>query len=187
MDLHRVITEYIPINEQEARDRRKMLALMEEYSDLLSRENEIAHFTASSWIVSPAHDQVLMAYHRIFNSWGWTGGHADGDGDLLRVSLREAREETSIQIVRPLLERPISLEVLPVNAHLRRGQYVAPHLHLNLTYLLEADDRQPIAAKPDENKGVKWFPIHDAVEASTEPNMQNIYRKLNARLYQIFP
>ena len=57
-----------------------------------------------------------------------------------------------------------------------------PHLHLNLTYLLEADDGQAIHSKPDENSGVKWFSPADAVAASSEPEMRIIYEKLNCKL-----
>ena len=35
-----------------------------------------------------------MAYHNIYKSWSWTGGHADGETDLLHVAMREARDAT---------------------------------------------------------------------------------------------
>ena len=56
------------------------------------------------------------------------------------------------------------------------------HLHLNLTYLLEADEGQFIHSKPDENSGVKWFSPEEAVAASSEPPMRIIYAKLNQNL-----
>lgn len=43
------------------------------------------------------------------------------------------------------------------------------HLHLNVTYLLEADPALPIRCKPDENSRVGWFGLDEAVEASSEP------------------
>ena len=58
----------------------------------------------------------------------------------------------------------------------------AAHLHLNVTYLLEADDRQPLAVKPDENSDVRWFSLDEAVAASTEPEMRIVYQKLNGKL-----
>ena len=59
---------------------------------------------------------------------------------------------------------------------------MVPHLHLNLTYLLEADDSQNIRSKPDENSAVRWFGLNEAVEASSEPEMRVVYRKLNEKL-----
>ena len=70
-----------------------------------------------------------------------------------------------------------------MDGHERRGQYVSSHLHLNLTYLLEADPAAPIRSKPDENSGVGWFTPEDAVSASNEPWFrERIYRKLNEKL-----
>ena len=53
--------------------------------------------TASAWVLSPDRRQVVMVYHNIYNSWSWTGGHADGDRDLLAVAMREVTEETGLQ------------------------------------------------------------------------------------------
>lgn len=185
MKIEAILDACRPDCEQERQDLRLMRLYLSKFDDLLLRTNEMAHFTASSWIVSPDRERVLMAYHNIYQSWSWTGGHADGDGDLLAVALREAREETAVQRVSPVLERPLSAEILTVPAHWKRGAYVAAHLHLNVTYLLEADDRQPLAVKPDENSDVRWFSLDEAVAASTEPEMRIVYQKLNGKLWAL--
>ena len=74
-----------------------------------------------------------MAYHNIYHSWAWTGGHADGEKDLLSVAIREAKEETGIKTVKPVMEGIFSLEVLTVDGHEKNGSYVPSHLHLNVT------------------------------------------------------
>ena len=67
---------------------------------------------------------------------------------------------------------------------MKKGKYVSSHLHLNVTYLLEADDREMVRAKEDENRGVRWFSPEDAVAASSEPWFrEHIYSKLNEKLY----
>ena len=68
-NLLRQIREYRPYNEQEERDRAILLKWMESGCDILTRENETAHLTASAWVVSPDRKQVLMAYHNIYHSW----------------------------------------------------------------------------------------------------------------------
>ena len=124
-----------------------------------------------------------MAYHNIYKSWAWTGGHADGETDLLSVALRECREETGVRHVRPVTEEIYSLEILPVEGHEKRGQYVPSHLHLNLTWLLEADEHDALQVCEAENSGVRWFALDEALAAPSEPWMvARVYRKLNGKL-----
>ena len=185
MKLIETIQNYIPCCEQEENDKRIMLDCLKSRPDVLTRRDELTHFTASAWVTNPAHDKILMLYHNIYNSWSWPGGHADGEEDLLGVALREVREETGIADILPVSQDLYSLEILTVNAHFKKGKYVVPHLHLNLTYLLEADDSQELHSKPDENSAVRWFPLEEAVAASTEPGMRVIYAKLNEKLKDI--
>ena len=182
MTLLETIRAFTPGCEQEEADRRLMLHYMELFPQLLTRENETAHFTASCWIVTPDQSRVLMAYHNQYDSWAWLGGHADGERDLLSVALREAREESGLREVRAVREEPLSLEILAVQPHEKRGKFVPAHLHLNLTYLLEADPAQALHSKPDENSGVRWFSPWDAVQAASEASMRPIYRKLIDRV-----
>ena len=119
MSLKEDLLAYQPFNEQEEKDREVMLALLDTQPDIFERKNRVAHFTASAWLVNQAHDKVLMIYHNIYHSWAWTGGHADGDQDLLHVALKEAREETGITNLKPVSEGIFSLEMLTVDGHVR--------------------------------------------------------------------
>ena len=186
MSIYDEIARYEPFNEQEARDKAVILRFLEQHEDAFRRENLIAHMTASAWVVNPKRDRVLMVYHKIYDSWSWTGGHADGETDLLSVALREVTEETGVTHVRPVSPEIVSLETLTVDGHEKRGQYVPSHLHLNVTYLLEADDAEPLRICEDENKGVAWFSLDGALAASTEPwFVKRIYTKLNEKLKTI--
>ena len=186
MSIYEEIARYEPFNEQEARDKAVILRFLEQHEDAFRRENRIAHMTASAWVVNPTRDRVLMVYHKIYDSWSWTGGHADGETDLLSVALREVTEETGVTHVRAVSGEIFSLETLTVDGHEKRGQYVPSHLHLNVTYLLEADDAEPLRICEDENKGVAWFSLDGALAASTEPwFVKRIYTKLNEKLKTI--
>lgn len=183
MKIEEQIKAYEPGNEQETRDKAQILRWMGENENIFSRENALAHMTASAWVVNPARDKVLMVYHNIYNSWSWLGGHADGETDLLSVAMREVREESGLKNVRSVDENIYSLEVLSVGAHRKNGEYISEHLHLNVTYLLEADESEPLCIKADENSGVRWFSVQDAMNASSEPWMvENIYKKLASRV-----
>lgn len=177
------IAAYRPMNAQEERDQALMLQCLEHFEDVFERTNALCHMTASAWICNPSRDKVLLAWHNIYRSWAWLGGHADGEPELLSVALREAREESGLERVRPLCRDICSLEILAVDGHVKRGQYVSSHIHLNVTYLLEADDTECVRIKPDENSGVGWFSLEEAVKASGEAWYQEkIYTKLNHRL-----
>ena len=183
MDLLRELASYQPWNEQEERDRAELLRRLDSGEELYSRDNASAHLTASAWVVSPDRTHVLLAYHNLYDSWAWLGGHADGDRDLLAVALREVREESGLAEVRPVSDHIYSLEILTVDGHEKRERYVSSHLHLNVTYLLEADPAATIRPKPDENSHVGWFTLKDAIAASNEPWFrERIYKKLNEKL-----
>nr|WP_288556726.1 NUDIX hydrolase [uncultured Mediterraneibacter sp.] len=177
--LRNQIENYIPYNEQEEKDKALILEWIRQNENAFSRENKVAHMTASAWVVNPERDKVLMVYHNIYDSWSWLGGHADGETDLLSVALREVKEEAGITKVHPVSEKIFSLESLTVDGHEKKGTYVSSHLHLNATYLLEADSEEAVSIKADENSGVAWFSPEEALERSTEPwFVKRVYTKL---------
>lgn len=177
------IESYKPYNGQEEQDKKVMIDYINNFDNVLTRENEFGHFTASSWVVNKQRTKVLMIYHNIYHSWTWTGGHADGEHDLLETAIRELKEETGVKNVKVLSPDILSLEIICVNGHVKRGKYVSSHVHLNLTYLLEVDEEETLQMKEDENSGVQWIPIEKIEKYSTEPWMiEKIFTKLNKRL-----
>lgn len=183
MNLREQIRQYNAYNEQEEKDQQMMLDFLDNGTDVFLRSNWTAHFTASSWVLNKEHTKVLMIYHNIYHSWSWTGGHADGEEDLLSVAVREVQEETGVKEIHVVTPDIFSLEVLCVEGHEKHGSYVPCHLHFNVTYLLEADEEDVLRVKPDENSGVRWFGFQEALDACTEPWMkERIYQKLNDKL-----
>jgi len=180
------ITNYFPVHEQEETDRKTMLDWLSRSEDISIRENLTGHLTASAWVVTPDRKKVLMAYHRLYDSWAWLGGHADGDWDLCRVAEKEAREESGIVHLRPVSPDPVSLEILVVAGHEKKGKYVPCHLHLNLTFLFEAEEDQTLSSKPDENTGVAWLNTDSLQELCNEPwFVERIYSKLVKKAKEI--
>ena len=185
MNMINILKKYNPLNDQEAGDKAEIIRRLESGEELFSRENSSAHFTASAWVVNKDKTKVLMAYHNLYDSWAWLGGHADGEQDLLKVAIKEVKEESGLTNVTPVTEDIYSMEILAVSGHYKKGKYVPSHLHLNLTYLLEADENEPLTVKPDENSQVGWFTPKDAIEASKEEWFKvHIYKKLNEKLEQ---
>ncbi|MDI9540453.1 MAG: NUDIX hydrolase [Erysipelotrichaceae bacterium] len=177
------IKEYKPFNEQEKVDKDIILSYLKDYDDIFYRTNLIAHMTASGWVLNKNKDKLLMAYHNLYDSWAWLGGHADGQQDLLEVAIKEVKEESGLEVVEALSEDIYSLEILSVDGHFKNGEYVPTHVHLNITYLLQADETETIVNKEDENSEVGWFELKKAVEVSNEKWFrENIYSKLNEKL-----
>lgn len=178
-DFIRQIENYAPFNEQEEKDKALILGWISNNENAFSRENTVAHITASAWVVNKDRSKVLMVYHNIYNSWSWMGGHADGETDLLSVAIREVKEEAGISNVRPVSEEIFFSGISDGGRTCEKGNYVSSHLHLNITYLLEADSEEQVSVKADENSGVMWFSPEDALEKSTEPwFVEHIYSKL---------
>lgn len=173
------LQRYSPYNAQEASDRTEILSFLSKNKDAFLRSHLAGHMTASAWVVNQKRDKVLMVYHKIYNSWSWIGGHADGCEDLLSVAIRECREESGVSRVWPLSPDIFSLEILAVNGHEKNGAYLPSHLHYNVTYLLEADEKETLKICEAENTGVRWFSPEEALSASSEPWFrERIYPKL---------
>lgn len=176
------IENYIPFNAQEIRDKAQILTFLRSGSELITRENPVAHLTASAWVVSPDRSQVIMVYHNLYNSWSWMGGHADGNWDLLQVAKKEVMEECGLRELTVVSPDIFSLEILCVAGHEKKGQYLSSHLHLNVTYLFEADPAQPLRIKPDENSGVGWVRVEDIPCKTNEAWFRDrIYSKLQEK------
>ena len=181
------LRNFIPEGDQEETD----VALIQKYdnlfSDITTRDNTLCHLTSSVFVVNQDFTKVLAIFHNIYQSWCWVGGHADGDDDLLHVALKETEEETGLSRdkIKVLSSAPISVEILTVNAHYKRGKFVSSHLHLNATYLLQTSESNPIRIAEDENSNIAWLGLDELVEKSTEPHMIPIYKKIIARIKQM--
>ena len=168
---------YHPYNDQETFDQKAILAFIARNPDYLERSNLIAHFTVSTIIVNEAMDKVLFAHHNIYKSWGWLGGHNDGDENLIRVALKETKEESGLKNLRLYSEEIFMLDTIYVPNHIKHGKHVSDHLHLNATFLVIADERETPIVNVEENSGVAWFPIATVLASVHEPRMIPIYQK----------
>ncbi len=130
------------------------------FDDVLTRENIFGHFSSSAWVLNKERTKVLLVYHNIFGGYVFPGGHLDGETDCLSVALREVEEETGV-IAKPINEEMFSLWTCAVSAHIKRGKFISSHIHLDIDFLCEADENQPLKIKPDENQSVIWADINE--------------------------
>ncbi|HIR26789.1 MAG TPA: NUDIX hydrolase [Candidatus Choladousia intestinigallinarum] len=181
-NIYSLLQSYRPDCEQERMDLQVMLEYTEKFDNVLERENHFGHFTASPWIINEDGSRVLLVYHRIYDSWGWCGGHCDGDENFHEVAVREGREETGLGSIRHWKEPAeiLSVEILPVPPHVRRGEFVTSHVHLNLTYLCVADEREPLHHREEETRGAMWVPAEEVGNyvSAWDRDMLSVYEKL---------
>lgn len=170
--------QYQPVNEQEIKDKELMIQFIEKNDDVLDRSNLAGHLTSSAIVVNQAMDKVLFAHHNIYQSYGWVGGHNDGDPDCLNVAIKEAKEETGIEDIVPVSDDILGIDVIYVFHHIKNGSYVPDHLHLNVTYLLIASETETPTPREGENTSVRWFGLEEALNHITEDRMRPIYEKL---------
>ena len=173
------IKTYKPRIKQEESDKTVILNYIDKYyKNILLRENKIAHITSSGLILNKSLNRVLMIHHNIYKTWAWTGGHADGDSNLLNVAIKEAKEETGLKNIVAISKDIASIDILPVYGHIKRNNYVSAHLHLNISFILLADEKEELVINKEETSGVKWIDVSKISEYSNEPYLIKIYNKI---------
>lgn len=178
--------QFEPETEQEKIDQERSIAYSSLFPDtILTRENTLVHLTASGLIFNKKKTKVLMVHHNIYQTWTWTGGHTDGETDLLKTACKEAVEETGCNNIKPITSDILSLAVLAVQGHFKNGSYMSAHLHISAGYGLWADENSLFTNKPDENSGVRWIALEDISSICKEPHMQPIYQAVIKRALRL--
>lgn len=179
MSLRTQIENYKPFDEVEEKNKEYLLKWIDTFPDVLTRENEFGHFASSAFVVNKERTKMLVVYHNIYDAWIFPGGHADGEENLLSVVIREVEEETGLKT--KVLDNSIfAISASPIVGHIKRGKYVPAHTHLDVVYLLEADDKEPLKFREEESKGVKWLPFEEA----TGDTIVDFIRPVHDRLIQ---
>ena len=108
--------------------------------------------------------------------WLQLGGHADGDGDLLAVALREAAEESGL--VRLHAVHP---EIFDVDRHRIPQRKMEPaHWHYDLRFMIEADPREPLVRAVSESHELAWLDVDEVTRLNPEESMARMVRKTKA-------
>ncbi len=160
MNNYNLIKKYLPYGNQEIKDKEAILEFIQTFENNLLRENIFGHLTASAWVLNEDFNKILFLYHNDFDGYIYPGGHADGESDLLKVTLKELEEETGLKDVF-CSEEIFSLECGPVLSHIKKGENVSAHTHYNVSYLVivKNEDMNKVRILESENSSVEWFDI----------------------------
>jgi 8-oxo-dGTP pyrophosphatase MutT (NUDIX family) len=166
----------LALDPHEAAMTAEIIRFTEAHSDCLRRSCATGHLTGSAWIVSPDRTHTLLTHHHKLDKWLQLGGHADGDGDLLAVALREAREESGLTRL-----RVVSAGIFDCDIHVIPARKTEPeHLHLDLRFMIEADPNEPLVIS-NESKDLAWIDISRVTALNPEESMVRMVRKTLAR------
>ncbi len=181
MNLRYQIENYVPFDETEEKIKEYLLDWIDTFNDVLTRKNEFGHFASSAFVVNKDRTKMLVVYHNIYDAWIFPGGHADGEEDLLSVAVREVEEETGLKT--KILDKSIfAISASPIIGHMKKEKYVPAHTHLDVVYLLEADDKQPLVFREDESKGVKWITLEEVVGDNIVDFIKPVHKRLIEKL-----
>ncbi|HJP25508.1 MAG TPA: NUDIX hydrolase [Acidimicrobiales bacterium] len=159
-------------------DRDRILNLLASHPDALSRSCRPGHLTGSALVVDPSDNRILVLFHTKLQRWLQPGGHADGDGDLARVALREAVEETGISGLR-LVEPPVDLDV-----HMVDPPSEDPHEHHDIRYLVVAPPGS-VPVGNHESEALKWVDRGDLVGMGADPGLIRLADRALSRLEEL--
>ncbi len=148
------------------------LRFLHSHPDVFERGHALGHFTGSAWLVSGDGKRTLLTHHRKLDRWLQLGGHADGDGDLARVALREAEEESGLSGLR------VEGAVFDLDRHHipARGDEPA-HWHYDVRYVVRAGVDEHFVVSP-ESHALAW---RDISRVAADPALGPSLRRMATR------
>ncbi len=170
--LLQLLDNYRPYNETESKFHQEISDFVKVNPSCFERSLLVGHVTASAWILDKTRTFTLLTHHKKLNQWFQTGGHCDGDSDVLRVALKEAEEETGLKNI-----SVISPEIFDIDIHIipeRKG--IPVHLHYDVRFLLEADMNENVTVS-SESTALKWIPLSQVSEYNDSDSIMRMVEK----------
>ena len=156
--LVRLLQLHVADDAREEADRCAMLRLAQELAEPLSRRESSAHFTASAFVIDEQGNRACLVAHVKLGRLLQPGGHIEDDDESLEAAaLREAREETALELeLHPTAPRPFDLDIHEIPE--QPGE--PAHWHLDVRYLL--------IGVGDPCAGADWYPLGEAGDESVD-------------------
>ncbi len=174
--LHALLARHVSADAREREDLERMRQLARTLEQPFSRAQATAHFTGSAVVVDPEGRRVVMLHHAKLKRWLQPGGHADvaDAGAMEATALREAREETGCRVhLHPAAPRPLDVDIHTIPARKDEPQ----HDHLDVRYLIVAENPEALAHDPAESFGAQWLSWDEALVRADEAPLRRMLEK----------
>jgi 8-oxo-dGTP pyrophosphatase MutT (NUDIX family) len=142
-----------------------MLAELDLLADPFDRDAGPVHVTGSALVLGRR--GTVLHVHRRLGRWMQPGGHVEPGEAPWDAALREAAEETGLVLGQP----EGGPHLVQVDVH----PAAEGHLHLDMRYLVLADDSEP-SPPPGESQEVRWWDLDEAIAAVDEGLAEGLRR-----------
>lgn len=171
------LARYRPTAE-EAESHARMIAFVRGHPACFERTHWAGHVTAAAWLVEERAGRVLLTHHRKLDKWLQLGGHCDGDGDVVRVALREAREESGIEGIEVVSSEIYDLDVHPIPA---RG-IEPPHFHFDVRFLCRVTGEAEFTVS-EESHELRWVDGRELEGMSVGRSVRRMWGKWERKMH----
>lgn len=165
----------VPIDEAESASIQLLLAEFERLREPFSRDADAVHATGSAIVVGPR--GVVLLKHKRLGMWLQPGGHIDPGETPWDAALREAREETGLDVSFADVDGNGDGGVPPL-VHVDVHPGGRGHTHLDLRYLVDGGVADP-SPPEDESQDIAWFDWPAAIERATDDHLKSLLTVLS--------
>lgn len=132
------------------------------------------HITGAAWLVNAAGSHALLTHHRKLDMWLQLGGHSDGDPNTTGVALREAREESGLEV------RLLSSQIFDIDSHVIPARKGDPeHIHFDVRFLMQVVGSEDFVVSP-ESIDLAWVPLATLTDFTREATILRMRDKFLA-------
>jgi 8-oxo-dGTP pyrophosphatase MutT (NUDIX family) len=175
-DVLTLLRAHSPDMPHEAAHLANTLSFVERETSPWHRGTVAGHLTASAWIINSERTHTLLVHHRRLDRWFQPGGHIEDDTDLLSASLREAMEESGLQVLTPQSHAIFDIDVHPIPANPKESG----HLHYDIRFAFRtAPGATPRASA--ESKAARWFSLEEVAQVNPDPSLARMVSKTRRR------
>lgn len=176
-----LLSRYEPSGIHDAAACNDIAGFVHEHPDCFERSLQIGHVTGSAWIVDSSRTRCLLTLHRKLGRWLQLGGHADGNGDLLDVATREAREESGLFRL-----RAVATSIFDCDVHVIPARGAEPeHRHYDVRFLLEGDALERLVVSA-ESRELAWVALAEVAERSGDASVRRmVVKSLRTRTFVV--